>query len=349
MDRVTAASPNAALTHDREPEAGARASLSVAAIDVAGALRTGPLSFEPAAVSAIVGPSGSGKSTLIGVLSGLIDGGSPVSGSGRVGLMLQDDALWGHLTARAHLELVGASRTRAIELLGSVGLAEMSARRPSGLSGGERRRLALARALAVDPAWLLLDEPMAHLDGPARRATLEALHAVRATRPGIGIVMATHHPAEAMGLADRLIVLAEGSVRQIGSPQSVHDGPVDVGVARMLGPASQVDGRIVRPRSLAFGSSVDPETGSAAATVTAPPGGRPARVVGQRYVGGGWHLDVVLLDGRPVPGGSAANGSVGKPGLDVAPGVDDERSPDGPVVVWSAMPRAPGTDGWIVL
>ena len=218
-------------------------------------------------VTALVGPSGSGKSTLLWLLAGLLEpkGGrvvvcdSPqeVRTKGRpadfahlrLGMVFQASALWEHLTAEEHLSLVLAGkgldraerRRRAEETLARLHLVPLRRRRPGQLSGGERRRLAIARALVADPEWLLLDEPLVHLDGQMRADLFELLREILAgTRAGV--LMATHDAAEAMRLADEIVVLTEGAVAQGGPPQEVYRRPVTLAVARMLGPASEVAG-----------------------------------------------------------------------------------------------------------
>lgn len=235
------------------------------------------LSVQSGRVTALVGPSGAGKTTLLSLLAGLV---KPTTGkvtrpAGRLGVVFQDSALWDHLTARQHLSIVSASAQRVEEVLDQLGIAALRDRLPGQLSGGERRRLAIARALAVDPAWLLLDEPMAHLDGPGRQQLYDVLRdAIASTRAGV--LIATHHADEAMRLADEIAVLIDGRIVQRGAPQAVYDHPSCLAVARMLGRASVHDGRIVRPHQFRLQPDPDGE----------------ATVIRCEYVGTGYQITV---------------------------------------------------------
>jgi len=226
-------------------------------------------------VTAVVGPSGSGKTTLLWLMAGLLvpksgrvvlaespdaaqASGKPVDfGRLRLGMVFQSSALWEHLTAEEHLRLVlagkglgrGERRRRTEEALARLNLAALRRRRPGELSGGERRRLAVARAVAADPEWLLLDEPLVHLDGPAREELFALLRGLladtRAAQPAgrqAGVLLATHDAAEAMRLADEIVVLLDGAVAQAGPPEEVYRRPASLVVARMLGPAGELAG-----------------------------------------------------------------------------------------------------------
>jgi ABC-type Fe3+/spermidine/putrescine transport system ATPase subunit len=204
--------------------------------------------------TALLGPSGAGKTTLLWILAGLLtpDGGRLERGAGRIGMVFQGLGLWNHLTVERHLDVVGATPSARERLLERMDLASLRQRRPAALSGGERQRLAIARALAVEPDWLLLDEPMAHLDGTAREDLFDLLREALASVTGAGVLIATHHAGEAMRLADDLAVLIEGRVVQRGTPEEVYRAPASLDAARALGPASLLDGRIVRPEDIAF-------------------------------------------------------------------------------------------------
>jgi ABC-type Fe3+/spermidine/putrescine transport system ATPase subunit len=191
-----------------------------------------------------VGPSGSGKTTLLRAVAGLvrpsagevrIDGRPASRGpriaippeERRIGFVFQGAGagLWPHLSVRATLDFVlslhgvrGAERRGRIEeLIELVGLRQLEKRRPGELSGGEAQRLALARALAVRPRLLLLDEPLAALDAPLRRGLIEALAELH-RRLGPTILQVTHDPGEVDGLADRTIALEAGRLRDEASP-----------------------------------------------------------------------------------------------------------------------------------
>jgi iron(III) transport system ATP-binding protein len=215
-------------------------------------------------VLALLGPSGSGKSTLLQAVAGFVVptagtvalGGVTVAGNGRpvpperrdLGLVFQNYALWPHLSA---LDTVaypvrrrGADRRQArreaLAVMERLRIAHLADRRPAELSGGEQQRVGLARALARRPAVYLFDEPTAHLDTHVRGVFLGELVA-RRRDSGAAAVYATHDAEEALGLADRVALLHEGRLLQVGTPQQVYDRPVDLFAARLTGPASVVD------------------------------------------------------------------------------------------------------------
>lgn len=220
------------------------------------ALRNLDLAVRPGEIVALLGPSGSGKSTLLQAIAGLITpdtgsvriGGRPVDGEPPerrdVGMVFQNFALWPHLDV---LDTVGyplrragqgrrQARTAAAELLELLGLGSFARRRPSELSGGEQQRVGLARALARDAGLYLLDEPTAHLDTHLRAAFVAEVRARQRER-GAAVVYATHDAAEALAIADRVGLLAAGSLIQLGSPAQVYAEPVDAVAARLTGPA----------------------------------------------------------------------------------------------------------------
>lgn len=202
----------------------------------------------------LVGPSGSGKSTILRLIAGLEQ---PDSGrvllDGRdvsrippqrraVAMVFQDYALYPHLTVRGNLMFGlrvrrvprAEAERRARAAAERLGIADLLDRYPDQMSGGQRQRVALARALLREPSVYLLDEPMASLDAPLRfatRAELVALH----RELGTTTIYVTHDQTEAMTLGDRVVVLDNGRVRQVGPPQEVYDRPADTFVARFLG------------------------------------------------------------------------------------------------------------------
>jgi ABC-type cobalamin/Fe3+-siderophores transport system ATPase subunit len=196
----------------------------------------------PGEVLAVLGPNGAGKSTLLETIGRVL---TPAAGSiernGRVATAMQSPDL-ARRTARANVELALAwwgvprreRRRRAIEALVSMRAEHLVARSAAAMSGGERRRVHLARAIAIRPDILLLDEPFAGLD-PATRAALldDTAAAIRASARAVVVVV--HDRAEAWALADRLIVLIDGRIAAEGAPRELLDNPPTPAVARFLG------------------------------------------------------------------------------------------------------------------
>lgn len=221
------------------------------------ALRGVDLVVAPGETVALVGESGSGKSTLIKCFNRLV---APTGGTvvvdGRdvasqpaehlrrsIGYVQQEGGLLPHWSVRANVELVpkllgwdaDRRRTRADELLELVGLdpATFAARRPRELSGGQRQRVAFARALAGDPKVLLLDEPFGALD-PVLRAELQDELARWQTALHKTALLVTHDMAEAIALADRIVVLREGVVQQDGRADELRDAPANDYVVALM-------------------------------------------------------------------------------------------------------------------
>ncbi len=235
---------------------------------------------------ALLGPSGSGKTTLVYAIAGFVPlaageiviRGRSVATAERavppedreVGMVFQNYALWPHLdaldTVAYPLRRQGlgraAARARARELLARLGLADLGHRRPAELSGGQQQRVGLARALARDAAVYLFDEPTAHLDAAVRAAVQEEI--ARARRDaGAAAIYASHDAEEALALADRVALLRDGRVVQVGTPRQVYEEPVDVWAARLTGPASVLDhddaALMVRPEWVRLGGPIPGE------------------------------------------------------------------------------------------
>jgi iron(III) transport system ATP-binding protein len=215
-------------------------------------------------LTAILGASGSGKTTLLRVIMGFVEadagtvsvGGEIVADAQRVhlaadkraiGYMAQEGALFPHLSAGENVGFgLGRSErkrgARIAEMLELVGLDESYAGRPSHeLSGGEQRRVALARALAPRPRIVLLDEPFSGLDAALRSETREAvLHALRGE--GTTALLVTHDQAEALSMGREVAVLRDGRLVQRAQPSTLYGAPVDADVARFVGEANLLPG-----------------------------------------------------------------------------------------------------------
>ncbi len=237
-------------------------------------------------LTALLGPSGSGKSTLLRTIAGLdqpdsgtvtINGrdvtGVPPQRRG-IGFVFQHYAAFKHLNVRDNVAYglkirkrpKAEVRAKVDNLLEVVGLNGMQNRYPNQLSGGQRQRMALARALAVDPEVLLLDEPFGALDAKVRedlRTWLRRLH----DEVHVTTVLVTHDQAEALDVADRIAVLNQGRIEQVGSPTDVYDTPANAFVMGFLGAVSTLNGNLVRPHDIRVGRT--PEMAIAAADGTA--------------------------------------------------------------------------------
>jgi sulfate/thiosulfate transport system ATP-binding protein len=227
-------------------------------------------------LTALLGPSGSGKSTLLRAIAGLDqpDSGTitingrdvtPVPPQRRdIGFVFQHYAAFKHMTVRDNiafgLKIRRRPKAEIVEkvdnLLKVVGLSGFQGRYPNQLSGGQRQRMALARALAVDPQVLLLDEPFGALDAKVRedlRAWLRRLH----DEVHVTTVLVTHDQAEALDVADRIAVLRDGRIEQVGSPTAVYDTPANAFVMSFLGAVSSLNGTLVRPHDIRVGRQPD--------------------------------------------------------------------------------------------
>jgi molybdate transport system ATP-binding protein len=217
------------------------------------------LSVAPGEVVALLGPNGAGKTTALRALAGLtpltsgrvelagvcLDDGDRIfvpAERRSVGVVFQDYLLFPHLSAlenvafgpRCRGATTVASRATAQAWLSRVGLGELARRRPRQLSGGQAQRVALARALALEPALLLLDEPLAALDARTRLDTRAELHRHLAEHPGPTLVV-THEPLDAFVLADRLVIVEDGRIVQEGDAAEVTARPRTDYVARLVG------------------------------------------------------------------------------------------------------------------
>ena len=217
------------------------------------------LELAPGALLTLVGPSGCGKSTLLRLIAGLhavdagrIEVGGFVVDDGRrrldperrhVGLVFQDHSLFPHMTVAANVGFGvrnvarGERAVRVAGLLELVGCSALADRYPHEISGGERQRVALARAIAPRPDLLLFDEPFASLD-PVLRAGVRAEIVALLRRTGTSAVFVTHDQTEALAVGDRVAVLCQGRVQQLGTPDDVYERPANRFVAGLMGEAS---------------------------------------------------------------------------------------------------------------
>lgn len=225
------------------------------------ALKNIDLDIDAGGIFAILGPSGSGKSTLLRVIAGFESASSgdimlegedllAVAPHHRpVGLMFQSYALFPHMSIAKNIAFGLESeklpkaevQSRVAEALEMIGLADLANRRPAQLSGGQRQRVALARALVKRPKILLLDEPLSALDRQIRAEMQTELKRMQ-RELGMTFVIVTHDQEEAMSLADRVALLKDGAIEQVGSPTDLYERPATKFSASFIGTATLLSG-----------------------------------------------------------------------------------------------------------
>ncbi len=227
------------------------------------ALNNVSLDIHSGELIALLGPSGSGKTTLLRLIAGLEmptagriffgdeDASNKTVQERNVGFVFQAYALFRNMTVldnisfglsvrpRATRPPKGEIRRRALELLDLVQLTGLDKRYPQQLSGGQRQRVALARALAIEPRVLLLDEPFGALDAQVRKELRKWLREIH-DRTGHTTVFVTHDQEEALELADRLVVMSQGKIEQVGTPDEVYDRPNSPFVFNFIGESSSL-------------------------------------------------------------------------------------------------------------
>ena len=259
-------------------------------------------------VFALLGPSGCGKTTLMRLLAGfeapetgriMLDGADiadlpphrrPCS------MMFQTYALFPHLSVAQNIGFglrqqrwdKARATARVQEMLALVRLDGLDSRRPHQLSGGQKQRVALARALAVEPKIVLLDEPLAALDRRLREDTQLELKAIQ-RRLGVTFMIVTHDQDEAMAVADRMAVMRDGRIVQVGAPRDIYERPANRFVAEFIGEANLFpEGAgftLVRPERIQLSEAPSP-------------GAVPVRVIDIAYFGGRTRFDVRTEAGK---------------------------------------------------
>ncbi len=221
------------------------------------------LTIEPGEFFGFLGPSGSGKSTLLRAIAGfgprpsgaLRVGGKDVLSlppwKRNVGMVFQSYALWPHMSVRENVGFglrerhvpAAQVKSRVNDALELVGLSHLADRMPNQLSGGQQQRIALARTVVIEPQVLLLDEPLSNLDAGLRVQMRRELLALQ-RKLGLTTIFVTHDQEEANSTCDRIAVLDKGVIQQVGRPQDLYDNPVNLFVARFLGTANILEGRV---------------------------------------------------------------------------------------------------------
>lgn len=255
---------------------------------------------------ALLGPSGCGKTTTLRLIAGFEE---PTSGEIRlngdsiqhlkpyqrnISTVFQNYALFPHLTVQENVEF-GLRRhgaadiaRRVREVLDLVQLTGKESRLPSKISGGERQRVALARSLVLAPDLLLLDEPLSALDPNLRRQVRTELKSLQ-RQVGITFLFVTHDQEEALSMADRIGVMQQGVLEQVGTPEDIYLRPRTRFVATFLGGMNWINGVGVRPEAVRVGSEA-PLSGQAL----------PATVVRSSFLGNYVHVETTLQSGESV-------------------------------------------------
>ncbi|WP_075937360.1 ATP-binding cassette domain-containing protein [Halosegnis longus] len=296
----------------------------------------------------VVGPSGCGKTTTLRTVAGFE---TPTEGTvafgGRdvthvppeqrnVGLVFQSYALFDNMTVRQNVafgpRMAGVGKTerreRADDLLDMLGIGELGDRDPTTLSGGQQQRVGLARALAIEPEILLLDEPMTGLDAKLKRRLRREISALLDDLD-VTALYVTHDQAEAMEMCDRIAVLSDGKLEQVATPTELYEEPANEFVADFIGSSTLLSGP-VRDGHIDAGPIRIPAPTATAATATAAvrPGAFvygddfEATVTDRAYLGGSVRGRATLADGQSV---ELRLDEIPEPGATVSLALDESR------------------------
>ncbi len=275
----------------------------------------------------LLGPSGCGKTTTLQMIAGFVEptsGAISLSGADLLqlppekrglGIVFQSYALFPHMTVAANVAFglqmrkvpAAEIRQRVEQTLALVGLSDKGGRYPKQMSGGQQQRVALARALVIQPSILLLDEPLSNLDAKLREEMQVELRQIQRTL-GTTTILVTHDQHEALALSDRIVVMNEGKVEQIGEPFEVYENPRTPFVASFLGKTNTFEttlsagglaiaGHVVLPKSVGAGPqtlSVRPEKVAFAASGA----GLPGRIRTRVFQGNHWLFQVETPGGN---------------------------------------------------
>jgi iron(III) transport system ATP-binding protein len=278
------------------------------------------LEIEPGEFFAFLGPSGCGKTTLLRLIAGFESAqvGRVIIGDREVsqlppwrrnlGMVFQSYALWPHMTVRRNVAFGLEERRvprneikqRVEKALDLVGLLDLAKRRPSQLSGGQQQRVALARTIVIEPQVLLLDEPLSNLDAKLRVQMRRELRQLQ-RKLSVTTIFVTHDQEEANTTADRIAVINDGLVQQIGTPMELYDRPANLFVANFLGVANVVEGTMAEQNGKMVFHSSD---GAVVVPVTEGSEGAGSIVFRPQ------NLKILPPGARPEPGTAQLAGSV---------------------------------------
>jgi putative spermidine/putrescine transport system ATP-binding protein len=285
----------------------------------------------------LLGPSGCGKTTTLRCVAGFeLPTGGRITFDGNevtmlpperrdIGMVFQNYALFPHMTVRENLRFglemrkvdAASMERRVADVLGMVQLTSMETRYPRQLSGGQQQRVALARALVIEPKLLLLDEPLANLDAKLRDEMRFFIRSLQ-KRVGITTLYVTHDQAEAMVMSDRIVVMFDGLIHQVGGARDIYDRPATRQVASFIGLSNFVTGRVAgRDGSLwrletsfgtiSCGAGIAPGAGSPATAMVRPEaidlsaapvaGAFPGRVSERFFLGNLVDYRITMSDG----------------------------------------------------
>ncbi len=259
-----------------------------------------------------LGPSGCGKTTTLRMIAGFIE---PTEGRvlfddvdvtrfpahrRNTGMVFQRYALFPHMTVSQNVsfglemhKVPAAERGRRVrEALDMVRMASLGERYPRQLSGGQQQRVAIARALAIEPTVFLLDEPLSNLDAKLRLEVREEIRALQ-RRLGLTTIFVTHDQEEALAMSDRMAIMQDGIVRQVGTPDDLYERPESLFVADFLGKMNFFSGRLIRPGQ--FETEAGPLLAVSSEKISATRVGvRPERIALSTVAGNGNAVPVIV-------------------------------------------------------
>ncbi len=245
---------------------------------------------------ALLGPSGCGKSTALNCIAGLLamTGGSMHLDDQRIdelkpeergfSMVFQNYALFPHMTVRNNvgfgLRMQGVAATEAGQRIDKamalVRLSDQQDKLPGQLSGGQQQRVAIARAIVTEPTLVLMDEPLSNLDAKLRQEMRQEIRRIH-LQSGATTVYVTHDQEEALSLADRIVVMRDGRVQQVGTPSELFDAPVDLGVADFMGFRNRLPGRVLARSRASVTVGVHADTAAASDPHCGELTGRPRK------------------------------------------------------------------------